>query len=142
MIGSRTLRLVNACRGFQNRIAAALAAALEQRGYRGIGPAQLGFLAQLDCGPNHAAELARRTGVSRQAVHKTVRELEGLGVLSLVNDPGLRNQKVILFTPAGEQLIADCRKVLAEMDERLTAALGTEAGEIAAALDRALAEDG
>jgi DNA-binding MarR family transcriptional regulator len=142
MTGSSTLQLVNACRGLQNRLAGALAAELEQRGYSGIGPTQLGFLAHLDCGPNHAAELARRSGVSRQAVHKTVRELAELGVLSLVDDPGLRNQKLILFTPGGERLIADCRKILAEMDERLTKELGTRAEDIAAALDRALAKDG
>jgi len=138
MVESRTLQLVNACRGFQQRVAAALAAALARRGYEGIGPAQLGFLAELDCGPNHAAELARRTGVSRQAVHKTVRELEALGVLAIADDPGLRNQKVILFTPAGERLIADCRSILAEMDARLADTLGAEADAVGAAIDRAL----
>ncbi len=114
MVDSYSLRLYHASRAFQARVADALIRRLEERGYTRLGSSQLGFLAELDCGPNHAAELARRTGVSRQAVHKLARDLAEQGILEFSVDEVRRNQNVITFTAAGTALMAECRKLLAD----------------------------
>lgn len=119
MVDSRMLRLYRACRAFQDRLIEQLAARLETLGYTRVTASHLTFLAELECGENHAAELARRTGISRQAVHKQVKELAALGLLAERADPHRRNQRTIVFTDRGTQLIADCRAILAEMDADL-----------------------
>ena len=96
------------------------------------------FLAELECGENHAAELARRTGISRQAVHKQVKELAALGLLAERPDARRRNQRTIVFTDAGVQLIADARAILAEMDAALPAESdGASAADVLAFLSAA-----
>lgn len=120
MVDSLTLRLYHASRAFQSRVADALVTVLQARGHQGLGAGQLAFLAELDCGANHAAEMARRAGVSRQAVHKQVKELVARGLLEFSVDDTRRNQKVISFTTAGTALMAECRQLLAEMDDALT----------------------
>jgi DNA-binding MarR family transcriptional regulator len=119
MADSQLLRLYQACRAFQDRVIQVLVARLETLGYTRIGAAHLTFLAQLECGENHAAELARRTGISRQAVHKQVKELAALDLLSERTDPRRRNQRTIVFTDRGIRLIADCRAILADLDATL-----------------------
>ena len=120
MVDSRSLRLFHASRAYQQRVGEALLQGLAAKGYDDLGGGQLAFLGELACGINHAAELARRIGVSRQAVHKQAKELVALGLLQFSTDPVKRNQKVITFTEAGMVLMATCRHLLAEMDQRLT----------------------
>lgn len=124
MVDSVTLRLYHASRAFQASVADALTRSLEKQGYRGLGAGQLRFLAELDCGANHAAELARRTGVTRQAVHKQVKDLVAQGILEYSVDEARRNQNVITFTAAGIELMAECRRLLAKMDDALNQGMG------------------
>jgi DNA-binding MarR family transcriptional regulator len=121
MADSRMLRLFQACRQLQEQLTETLVARLRARAYQGVTAGHLTFLAELECGENHAAELARRTGISRQAVHKQVKELAALGLLDERPDPRRRNQRTIVFTDRGIQLIADARAILAEMDAELPA---------------------
>ena len=121
MADSRMLQLFQACRRLQERLTDTLVARLKDSGYTGVTAGHLTFLAELECGENHAAELARRTGISRQAVHKQVKELTALGLLAERPDARRRNQRTIVFTDAGVQLIADARSILAEMDAALPA---------------------
>ena len=121
MADSRMLRLFQACRRLQEQLTETLVARLRARAYQGVTAGHLTFLAELECGENHAAELARRTGISRQAVHKQVKELAALGLLDERPDPRRRNQRTIVFTDRGIQLIADARAILAEMDATLPA---------------------
>jgi DNA-binding MarR family transcriptional regulator len=94
------------------------------RGHTELSPAHLAFIANLDCGSTHASEVARRMGVSRQAVYRTTRELQALGVLQLEDDPERRNQKVIRMTPHGIQVVNDARACNAEVEHALKRRLG------------------
>ena len=87
-------------------------------------PSLLSFLSVLECGINYGSEIARTLGVSRQMVAKTVKELCQLGYLEQVDDIG--KQKKILFTQSGEQLIADARQLLADLDSLLLQKLKTD----------------
>ena len=106
-------------------------------GFDGITPAHVNFIGSLDCGVTQSSEVARRLGVSRQAVHKMARELTSQGVIQLVPHPERGNQKVIRFTDNGAELISKMRRHLARMVADLEARLGD--GGLAA-LERLLAE--
>ncbi|MEM7499818.1 MAG: MarR family transcriptional regulator [Pseudomonadota bacterium] len=134
MAESLSLRLLQAGRAHQRAVAERLLAAVDPAIYQGLTAASLGFLADLDCGANHAAELARQLGVSRQAVNRTVQELEAQGLLETRADPLRRNQRLIAFTAKGEALMADCRQALAEMDAALLSVAEVEAVEAAIAI--------
>lgn len=128
LLESGSLRLLHACRAVNEAISNWLSARLADRGYIGVSGAQLSFLAELECGKNHAAEIARRMGVSRQAVHKNVKDLVGQGILVEGPDPERRNQRVITFTAAGTNLMSDCRVLLKGLDGIVDSGRNTNVG--------------
>lgn len=97
---------------------------LTDRGYRGVSAADLRFLGELEKRPEHAAEIARRIGVSRQAVRKSVKDLSALGLIELTRNPDQPNQKLIAFTERGRWLMDDAQEVLETLDVRLRRRLG------------------
>jgi len=117
MIESQSLKLVLEAEKINRMISSHVSQSLKSQGYPSASPAVLDFLSALDCGVNYASEIARTLGVSRQMVAKTVKEFCRLGYLEQVPDVG--KQKKILFTELGEQLIADARKSLADLDKVL-----------------------
>ncbi|MEM7524220.1 MAG: MarR family winged helix-turn-helix transcriptional regulator [Pseudomonadota bacterium] len=119
LVDSRSLALAQSVGGFQTRLMAWLLRRLAEDGFLELSAAQLSFLGALDCGETHAASLARELGVSRQAVHKQVRELSAAGWLEMKEDPQLGNQKVILFTVEGERMMAAARSAFAALDQQL-----------------------
>ncbi len=139
MTNSLTLTLYHAARGFQDRVTRRLSEVLAQEHGIALSPAQLAFLAALICGETTTSEVARRTGVSRQAAHRQAAALADLGYLALAPDPARRNQSLVRFTDEGTRLMALCREILAGWDR----ALGEEAetlGRAAAIMEAALAE--
>ncbi len=80
-------------------------------------------------------ELAERLGVSKQAVHQLVAELEGLGVVERVRDPADARATLVRFTPRGARSLLDGLAVLAEIDREIAGVLGERA---AASLHAAL----
>ncbi len=117
MVDSRSLQLVLAAAQVQELAGRQLAAALQAKGYEGVSGASLSFLAALECGVNYASEIARRLQVSRQMVAKKVKELSQAGYLEQL--AGVGKQKQIRFTARGEQLMADARQLLSQLDRRL-----------------------
>lgn len=89
---------------------------LRAQGHEAISVPALDFMGQLDCGRNYASDVARTLGVSRQMVAKTVAELARRGWLTQKPDPDKRNRKIIVFTAEGEQVMADTRTLLKELD--------------------------
>lgn len=100
---------------------------MHEGGNAGLSVAQLAFLCNLDCGSTHAAAVARRMGVTRQAVYRQTRELQSLGILSLEDDPERGNQKVIRVTPRGNAVIETARTCVAEVEAELADRIGTAA---------------
>lgn len=124
MQDSLTLTLVMSSVALQEIINKHLIQSLHQQGMSQVNQNRLNFLSALDCGDNHASELARKLGVSRQMVAKNVKDLVQLGWL--IQIPGKGKQKTIQFTKQGEQLISQCRKELAIMDKTLKQAVSQE----------------
>lgn len=119
LVESTSLALTQATETFRTRMVDWLLVQLEADGFAGLKANQLTFLGSLDCGVNFAAGLARTLGISRQAVHKTVRELEGAGWLATRPDAELKNQRVIVFTDEGERMMSCARQYFLELDRSL-----------------------
>ncbi|MDP1569345.1 MAG: MarR family winged helix-turn-helix transcriptional regulator [Vicinamibacterales bacterium] len=125
MTDSQSLRLVFLSAAVHERLVAHVADELRRAGYADVTPSKLSFLGALDCGVNYGADIARQLNVSRQLVARTVKELCLAGYLEQVAGPG--KQKQILFTAAGERLMAAVRQQLAHVDGRLHQRVGEAA---------------
>ena len=124
MVESQGLQLVLGAQQVSDSISLYLSNTLKRQGYQFATPAALSFLSALECGINYASDIARSLGVSRQMVAKTVKGLCTAGYLLQVDDKG--KQKKILFTDMGEQLMADARQLLADVDQTLHSQLSAD----------------
>jgi DNA-binding MarR family transcriptional regulator len=119
MVDSRALQLALGVRRLGDLFTQHVASDLVRRGFADVTASRLGFLSALDCGVNTGAAIARRLNVSRQMVSKTVHELAQAGLLEQQDNPERRNQKIVLFTRRGEELMVAARRSLAALDARL-----------------------
>lgn len=92
------------------------------------------------------AELAKKLGVSKQAVSQLVAELEYWGVVEQVEDPKDGRAKLVRFTPKGEQGLLEGLSVLRELEQELADQIGKrrmqELHAALVALEAALAAGG
>ncbi|MEP5727912.1 MAG: MarR family winged helix-turn-helix transcriptional regulator [Sulfitobacter sp.] len=128
MAESRSLKLVHLASNFERRTQKWLVHLLRDQGFPDLTQSQLSFLGALDCGPNSASQIANDLGITRQAVHKTVKELETCGWLISRADPIRRNQRIITFTDEGERMMSQARALFKQLDDRLFA--GWDASQI------------
>lgn len=104
-----------------------LIAELKTKSYTGLTESHLVLLGNLDCGSTYASAVAQRIGLTRQAIYRTVKEMEALGFLSLHDDPLRRNQKLVLMTETGMQLALDARDALSRLEATLGHRIGKDA---------------
>ncbi len=71
------------------------------------------------------AEISRRLGVSRQAVHKIVSGLVDRKLLKLELITGNARDKRIVFTQAGEKMKQEAMQKLYELEKEIEAAIGS-----------------
>jgi len=67
--------------------------------------------------------------VSRQAISKTLRELQELGFLRLEDDPARRNQKLVVMVERGMQLALEARGELRMIEAEMSDRIGADAME-------------
>lgn len=96
-------------------------------GYDTVTESHLVLFGNLDCGATHAAQIAHRMQVSRQAISKTLRELQALGFVRLEDDPERRSQKLVVMTERGMQLALDARRELLAVEAAIAEEIGSEA---------------
>jgi DNA-binding MarR family transcriptional regulator len=91
------------------------------------------------------ADLAKKLGVSKQAVSQLVTELEEWGVVEQVTDPKDGRAKLVRFTPKGEQGLLHGLSVLRGLEEELSDKIGKrrmqELHTALLALEKALSSD-
>lgn len=104
-----------------------LLARLRARGYPKVTDSHLILFGNLDCGATHAAQIAQRMRVSRQAISKTLRELQSLDLVRMEDDPQRRNQKLVVMTALGMQFATDARGALNDVEAVLADHFGREA---------------
>jgi len=104
--------------------------------YAYITPAQTRLLAHMGGKPASMSELARRLGISRQAVHKTVAELARRGILEIREDPERRNASLVVYTERGRQVNRAGAQIIERIEERIAERIGRERlAELKALLD-------
>ena len=112
--------LLRAFRWFDESLLNALHAA----GWSELTRAHSLVFAQLDTKGTRTAEIARRAGISRQAIHQTVQELQRLGLVRLVPDPTNRSAKLVVPTDRGHASIRVAKATLANLEGELAQRLG------------------
>jgi DNA-binding MarR family transcriptional regulator len=70
------------------------------------------------------AELAKKLGVTKQAVSQLLAELEEWGVVEQVADPADGRAKLVRFTPRGREGVLYGLSVLRELEQELAAKIG------------------
>ncbi|MGK4585461.1 MarR family winged helix-turn-helix transcriptional regulator [Kitasatospora sp. HPMI-4] len=115
--------LMQRTRWFQEELVRRLAAA----GVVPITPAHLTVLAHLwDRDAVSIAELARRAGVTRQTMHRAVRQLVDEGLLSTEAGSGFPRAALVRVTGDGARRREVAARILAELEDELAAHLGAE----------------
>jgi DNA-binding MarR family transcriptional regulator len=89
-----------------------------------LRPAHTSLLPHIDREGTRLTELARRLGVTKQAVGQLVGDLESTGVLARIDDPEDGRAKLVRFTDKGLQAIHHGLSVLRDIEGQLTQRLG------------------
>ena len=88
--------------------------------------AHTALLPHVDLEGTRLTELARRMGVTKQAVGQLVDELEQMGQLERVPDPEDSRAKLVRFSKRGRKGLLDGLAVLRELEAELVAAVGKQ----------------
>ncbi|MCH7589194.1 MAG: MarR family transcriptional regulator [Chloroflexi bacterium] len=106
---------------------ASLLKSLKARGWPEQTRPQSMLFANLDIeSGTRSSELARRIGVSRQAVHQTVRELEALNLVQLAPDPSNQSAKLVQLTDRGLKIVEDAIRVFTAIEKQLGDRIGED----------------
>ena len=81
-------------------------------------------MANIVMGVTRPSEIARRLGVSRQAIHVTIKSMIDLGMVALADEPKNRSVKVVTLTRVGEAMRVDAKAAMGMMVSELTHRLG------------------
>ncbi len=79
------------------------------------------------------SELARRDGITAQSMQSTLRQLQEIGAVELLTEPGRGRTADLQVTETGQALLERGRAVLRAVDRRLLDAIGNENAELLAA---------
>jgi DNA-binding MarR family transcriptional regulator len=114
-----------------------LLARLADAGFKGLRPTHNAVLRYLDEDGTRTSELARRSGLTRQALTQIVDDLERLGYVTRRADPSDRRAKLVVYTGRGRQGFRASRAIIADLERDVQRRLGRERYEL---LRQALAE--
>ena len=97
----------------------------EHMGFEGLRAAHTNLFPHIDLGGTRLTDLARRVGISKQAVGQLVDELEEMGALERVPDPEDGRAKLIRFGSDDEgSLLLRGLAVLGELETELEEHIG------------------
>jgi DNA-binding MarR family transcriptional regulator len=98
--------------------------ALEDRGASDLTPSQARALLLVDRTGTRLTELARRAGVTKQAMMQMVDDLQAMSCVRRTPDPEDARAKVVRLTAKGLRQRARARKALQTVESRLKRRLG------------------
>lgn len=93
-------------------------------GYEHAKPAHNWVLGTLPAAGARSAELAAQAGITRQSMGEVIRDLVDLGVVRMTPDPDDRRAKLVSYTDSGLEQVQDGMAHIADVDDRMIAALG------------------
>lgn len=97
---------------------------LQARGWPAVTRPQSMVMANIVLGVRRPSDIARRLGVSRQAIHATINQMIDLGIVALVDDPANRRVKLVAPTDQGETMRVDAQRAMVVMGDELGRRLG------------------
>lgn len=96
---------------------------LAAQGWKPISRAQSTVMMNVIAGSNRATDIAKNLGLTRQAVHVTIRQMIEEGLVELEEDPADRRVKRIVLTKEVEPMRRDARRAIdllvAELVDRI-----------------------
>jgi DNA-binding MarR family transcriptional regulator len=101
-----------------------LLARLHEAGFEGLRPTHNAVLRFLDEHGTRASELARRSGLTRQALTQIVDDLERLGYVTRCDDPTDRRAKLVVYTDRGRDGFRASRAIIADLERDVERRLG------------------
>jgi DNA-binding MarR family transcriptional regulator len=103
----------------------ALHTALPAAGFPDIRPAHsINLFRVIDAGGTRPTELARRAGVTPQAMAEIIRYLEGHGYAERVPDPSDGRARIVKLTPRGHEAAAIAGRVFTGLEAKWEEVLG------------------
>jgi DNA-binding MarR family transcriptional regulator len=89
---------------------------LREAGVEGLRPTHNAVLRFLDEDGTRASELARRSGLTRQALTQIVDDLEKLGYVTRRSDADDRRAKLVVYTDRGREAFRTSRAIIAAIE--------------------------
>jgi DNA-binding MarR family transcriptional regulator len=111
--------------------ASELDASLDERGYPDVRPGHAVVFLHVDRrSGSRLTDLARKAGVTKQAMMLAVDELEVRGYVRRVQDPSDARAKLVRLTAKGRRCAAECRRVVQSIETRTRRTLGVRRYEL------------
>lgn len=105
-----------------------------------VRPAHTNLFPHIDLDGTRPSEIARRVGISKQAVGQLVAELEAMGAVERVPDPADRRARLVKFSTQPGRGLLDGLAVLMAFEEELADDIGDDLmGDLKYGLTRLLA---
>jgi DNA-binding MarR family transcriptional regulator len=105
----------------------ALQARLHQAGWPDVSRAQSMVMLNVTSGIRRPSDIARRLGLSRQAVHVTIGQMSDLGILRLVEDPRDGRSRRVELTAFGDQMRHAAQAAMQDIAAHLVDRIGADA---------------
>ena len=100
---------------------------IRARGWPAVTRPQSMVMANVVMGVRYPSEIARRLGISRQAIHTTLKTMSDMNMVKLVDDPNNMRVKVVQLTEMGEAMRRDAQQAMKLMTEELIRRIGQDA---------------
>jgi DNA-binding MarR family transcriptional regulator len=91
-----------------------------------LRPSHTALFPHIDRGGTRITDLAKRIGITKQAVSQLVDDLEKIGVVERVADPDDQRARRVVFTERGKRGLLDGLAILASLEDDLRDAIGAD----------------
>ncbi|MGC8535459.1 MAG: MarR family winged helix-turn-helix transcriptional regulator [Rhizomicrobium sp.] len=99
---------------------------LRQQGWSEVTRPQSMIMVNVVMGVTKPSEIARRLGISRQAVHATIEQMVAMDLLTLEHDPTDRRAKVIGISKRGRRRRQDAQTAMKHLTRELARRIGSQ----------------
>ncbi len=110
--------------GASRALVATMMPELVKYGFNGITPAFVSLMSLLDATGDRPTTLAKRAGITKQAISQLIRELEARGYVEQVPDSTDTRAKIVRLTKRGVALYTACADARNELQSAVIAKLG------------------
>lgn len=95
-------------------------------GWPPVSRAQSMIMINIISGTRRPSDIARRLGISRQAIHTTIGQMVDKGIVRLEDDPDDRRHKLLALTDFGMRMRQDAQEATRGMLKEIAARIGED----------------